>query len=84
VRTVAISRQAKISPARKTTEHSRGFRRLIKWRTGSEGRISYLKHTYGWDRTRLNGRQGAAIWCGRGVFTHNLVKIGAPASSPTR
>ena len=68
VRTVAIPRQAKISPARKATEHSRGFRRLVKWRTGSEGRISYLKRSYGWDRTRLDGRQGAAIWCGHGVF----------------
>jgi IS5 family transposase len=80
VRTVAIPRQAKISPARKTTEHGRGFRRLVKWRTGSEGRISYLKHSYGWDRTRLDGRQGAAIWCGHGVFAHNLIKISALAS----
>ena len=32
-------------------EHGRGFRRLVKWRTGSEGRISYLKRRYGWDRT---------------------------------
>jgi IS5 family transposase len=79
VRTVAIPRQAKISPARKTIEHSRGFRRLVKWRTGSEGRISYLKRSYGWDRTRLDGRQGAAIWCGHGVLAHNLVKIGALA-----
>ena len=77
VRTVAIPRQAPISPARKTTEHSRGFRRLVKWRTGSEGRISHLKHAYGWDRTRLDGQTGAAIWCGHGVFAHNLVKIGA-------
>jgi len=59
VRTVAIPRQGKISPARKTIEHHRRFRRLVKWRTGSEGRISYLKHTYGWDRTRLDGRHGA-------------------------
>jgi transposase, IS5 family len=80
VRTVAIPRQGKISPARKTIEHNRGFRRLVKWRTGSEGRISYLKHTYGWDRTRFDGRHGAAIWCGHGVFAHNLVKIGTLAS----
>jgi IS5 family transposase len=80
VRTVAIPRQATTSPARKTLEHSRSFHRLVKWRTGSEGRISYLKRSYGWDRTRLDGRQGAAIWCGHGVFTHNLVKIGALAS----
>ncbi len=79
VRTVAIPRQAKISPARKAIEHSRGFRRLVKWRTGSEGRISYLKRGYGWDRTRLDGKAGAAIWCGHGVFACNLVKIGALA-----
>jgi IS5 family transposase len=80
VRTVAIPRQATTSAARKTIEHRRGFRKLVKWRTGCEGRISYLKHTYGWDRTRLDGRHGAAIWCGHGVFTHNLVKISALTS----
>jgi transposase, IS5 family len=80
VRTIAIPRQGKISPARKATEHSRSFRKLVKWRTGSEGRISYLKHTYGWDRSHLDTRQGAAIWCGHGVFAHNLVKIGALAT----
>jgi transposase, IS5 family len=80
VQTIAIPRQGKISPTRQTIEHSRGFHRLVKWRTGSEGRISYLKRGYGWDRTRLDGKPGAAIWCGHGVFAHNLVKIGALAS----
>ena len=77
---VAIPRQATTSPARKAIEHSRSFHRLVKWRTGSEGRISYLKRGYGWDRTRLDGRQGATIWCGHGVFAHNLAKISALAS----
>lgn len=80
MRTVAIPRQATTSAAPKTIEHSRSFRRLVKWRTGCEGRISCLKRGYGWDRTRLDRRHGAAIWCGHGVFTHNLVKIGALAS----
>jgi transposase, IS5 family len=80
VRTVAIPRQATTSPARKALEHGRGFRKLVKWRTGCEGRVGYLKRRYGWDRTRLDRRQGAAIWCGHGVFTHNLVKISALAS----
>ena len=79
VRTVAIPRQAKTSPARRAVEHSRPFHRLVKWRTGSEGRISYLKRRYGWDRTWLDGRKGATIWCGHGVFAHNLVKLGALA-----
>jgi transposase, IS5 family len=80
VRTVAIPRQSTTSAARKAVEHGRSFRKLVKWRTGCEGRISYLKHSYGWDRTRLDGRKGAAIWCGHGVFAHNLVKIGTLAS----
>jgi transposase, IS5 family len=79
VRTVAIPRQATTPAARKALEHSRGFRKLVKWRTGCEGRISYLKRGYGWDRTCLDGRHGAAIWCGHGVFAHNLVKIAAMA-----
>jgi IS5 family transposase len=77
VRTVAIPRKAKISPTRRDIEHARRFRRLVKWRTGSEGRISYIKRRYGWDRTRLDGREGVSIWCGHGVFTHNLIKISA-------
>jgi transposase, IS5 family len=80
VRTVAIPRRAKPSTARRAVEHARGFRTLVKWRTGCEGRISYLKRRYGWDRTRLDGREGAAIWCGHGAFAHNLVKISALAS----
>jgi IS5 family transposase len=51
VRTIAIPRKAKTSTARKAIEHQRGFRRHVKWRTGSGGRISYLKRSYGWNRT---------------------------------
>jgi IS5 family transposase len=36
VKTVAIPRKGKPGAARRATEHGRGFRRLIKWRTGSE------------------------------------------------
>ena len=75
VHTVAIPRKAKTAPTRRAIEHRRGFRRLVKWRTGCEGRISYLKRGYGWDRSRIDGRDGAGIWCGHGVFAHNLAKI---------
>ena len=80
VQTVAIPRQATSSPARTTIEHSRGFRRLVKWRNGSEGQISCLKRGYGWDRTLLDGKNGAAIWCGHGVLAHDLVKISVLAA----
>jgi transposase, IS5 family len=82
VTTVAIPRQATTSPARKATEHARDFRALVKWRTGCEGRTSHLKHGYGWDRTLLDGKTGATIWCGLAVFAHNLVKISTLASQP--
>jgi transposase, IS5 family len=74
---VAIPRKGTPSQARQAEEHTRPFRRLVKWRTGSEGRISHLKHRYGWDRTPMDGIDGARIWCGHGVLAHNLVKVSA-------
>jgi IS5 family transposase len=35
-----------------------------------------MKRSYAWNRTKLTGINGARTWCGYGVFTHNLVKIG--------
>jgi IS5 family transposase len=75
VGTVAIPRKGKAGPARRQVERARGFRRLVKWRTGAEGRISHLKHGYGWDRTLLVGIGGVGVWCGLGILAHNSVKI---------
>ena len=75
VRNVVIPRKGKPSAARRAEEHRRAFRRTIKWRTGCEGRISTLKRQYAWDRTRIDGTEGARIWAGHGVLAHNLVKI---------
>ena len=44
---------------------------------GPASRISTLKRGYGWDRTRIDGTEGARIWTGHGVLTHNLIKISA-------
>ncbi|HEX6684873.1 MAG TPA: ISNCY family transposase [Candidatus Limnocylindrales bacterium] len=83
VTTVAIPRKGRPGPARQAHERHPSFRRLIKWRTGCEGRISHLKHRYQWDRTRLDGLTGARIWCGYGVLAHNLTKITALAATST-
>jgi transposase, IS5 family len=72
---VAIPRTGKPSLARQQTERSDAFVIAVKWRTGSEGRISHLKRDLGWRRTRLNGHAGTRIWCGHGVFAHNLTKL---------
>jgi IS5 family transposase len=81
---VAIPRQATTSAARKDIEHGRSFRKLVKWRTGCEGRVGYLKRGYGWDRTRLDGKNGAAIWCRYGIFTHNLSRSAPWPADPAR
>jgi transposase, IS5 family len=80
VTNVVIPRKGKPSQARRAEEHRKPFRRTIKWRTGSEGRISHLKRNYGWDRARIDGTEGARIWTGHGVLAHNLVKISALAA----
>ena len=77
VRHVVIPRKGKPGKARQAVEHRRAFRRTVKWRTGCEGRISTLKRGYGWDRTRIDGTEGARIWTGHGVLAHNVVKIAA-------
>jgi IS5 family transposase len=79
IRTVVIPRKGRPGKARQAHEHRRAFRRTVKWRTGSEARISTLKRQYGWDRTRLDDLDGARIWTGHGVLAHNLVKIAALA-----
>ena len=80
IRSVAIPRKAKPGATRREFEHRRAFRKMVKWRTGSEGRINHIKRSYGWDRTELTTITGARTWCGHGVFAHNLVKIGALAA----
>jgi transposase, IS5 family len=80
VRTVVIPRKGKPGKDRQAAEHMPAFRRTVKWRTGSEGRISTLKRGYGWDRTCLDGIEGARIWTGHGILAHNLAKIADLAS----
>jgi transposase, IS5 family len=75
VTTVVIPRTGKASAARARIEQADGFVDTVKWRTGSEGRISHLKRDWAWRRTRLRGHADARIWCAHGVFAHNVVKL---------
>ena len=77
VTNVVVPRKGKPSAARRAIEHKPGFRRLVKWRTGAEGRISALKRGYGMDRTRLDGIDGARTWIGHSILAHNLVHLAA-------
>jgi IS5 family transposase len=47
-------------------------KRLARYRTGCEGRISHLKRGYGLRRSRLRGDQGQRIWTGWAILAYNL------------
>jgi transposase, IS5 family len=49
----------------------RTTRRLRRYRTGAEGRISHLKRRYGLDRSRLKGDDGQQIWTEWGILAYN-------------
>jgi transposase, IS5 family len=46
-------------------------RRLRRYRTGAEGRISHLKRRYGLDRSRLKSDQGRQIWTEWAILAYN-------------
>jgi len=46
-------------------------RRMQRYRTGAEGRISHLKRGYGLDRSRLKGDEGQQIWTGWAILAYN-------------
>lgn len=47
-------------------------RRLVRYPTGAEGRISHLKRGYGMRRTRVKGHDGMQTWTGWSILAHNL------------
>jgi len=46
-------------------------RRLRRYRTGAEGRISHLKRRYGMGRSRLKGHEGQQIWTEWSILAYN-------------
>ena len=77
VRRVSIPSHATKSPARKQRQKERWFKKLQKWRTGCEGRISVLKRRHGLERCRYKGPDGMKRWVGLGVIADNLIHIGS-------
>jgi len=46
-------------------------RRMQRYRTGKEGRISHLKRRYGMGRSRLKGTEGQQIWTEWGILAYD-------------
>ena len=60
---------------RREMQKRRWFKKLQKWRTGCEGRISVLKRRHGLQRSRYKGLCGMKRWVGFGVIADNLIHI---------
>ena len=59
----------------RTTSQRRAHRKALRWRTGSEGRISALKRRHGLDRCRYHGMKGMERCVGIAVIANNLLAI---------
>ena len=72
VRHVVLPRQVRET-------RSRRARAALRWRTGSEGRISALKRRHGLRRCRYRGESGMERWIGFGIIANNLLVFGRAA-----
>lgn len=75
VRHVVLPRKGTPNAQRRKMQNRRAFKKMVRWRTGCEGRISCAKRDFGLNRTRIDRLHGARTWCGHGIFNHNLTKI---------
>lgn len=65
-----------VLPWQPRAQRSRAARAALRWRTGSEGRISALKRCHGLRRCRYRGSTGMQRWVGLGVIANNLKVLG--------
>jgi transposase, IS5 family len=84
VNRVSIPSHDTKSPARKQRQKQRWFKKLQKWRTGCEGRISVLKRRHGLRRSLYRGPSGIRRWVGLGVIADNVIHIGSHLAAQTR
>lgn len=68
-----------VLPRQPRETRSRLARLALRWRTGSEGRISALKRRHGLRRCRYHGEHGMQRWVGLGVIANNLLVLGRAA-----
>ena len=64
-----------VLPRQPREQRSRLARAALRWRTGSEGRISALKRRHGLRRCRYRGVSGMQRWIGLGVLANDLLVL---------
>lgn len=72
VRHICIPKIGRKSKERVAFENTPTFRRLKRWRSGIEGRISCLKRRFGLNCSMLSGYRRTQTWTGFGILAHNL------------
>ena len=75
VKRVSIPSNGTPGKQRKEKQKKGWFKKLQKWRTGCEGRISVLKRRHGLQRSQYKGLSGMKRWVGFGVIADNLIHI---------
>jgi transposase, IS5 family len=84
VKRVSIPSHGTKSAARKKRQKQRWFKKLQKWRTGCEGRISVLKRRHGLRRSLYKQLDGIRRWVGLGVIADNVIHIGTHLAEQAR
>jgi IS5 family transposase len=73
---VPLSPERTYIAGRASPGSKRTHRRLARYRTGAEGRISHLKRRHGLRRSRLKGGEGERTWTGWAVLAYNVDTYG--------
>jgi IS5 family transposase len=75
VERVALPARGRLSPTRARRQKQRWFQRALRWRAGSEGTISTLKHPFSMWRATYKGESGFQRYVGWSIITKNLFSI---------
>jgi len=76
VKRVVLPRRGPPAGGGPAPPRQRWYRRGLRWRTGSEGRISAVKRGQGLRRCRYRGEAGMERWVGLGIIASNLLVLG--------
>jgi IS5 family transposase len=72
VKQIAMPVRGKATKERRLEQKQSWFKRLQRFRAGSEAKISLLKRKFGLRRSLMRGDSGTGIWVGQGIFAYNL------------
>jgi len=81
VKYVALPAKGKLSLERKKFQQQRWFKKLQRFRAGSEAKISLLKRRHGLRRCLYKGDSGFIRWAYLGVIACNAITIARHVST---